>query len=499
MNRRLLSVLCCAGLATGLLSTNAFAQSGGLYDEIDAVFVDPSAYSTMNAIGFNESAAPYPTGYQTTSPAAYIEGAGHSCDDACDSLGSCDATDVCDTTLAGSCDACDDDCWTRQHLTGDMWGARSCLAEHGILADVQLTQFYQGVASGGREQTFEYGGKVDYIFTVDGSKFGHEGFTTILHAETQYGQSINPVAGAFAFPNTSMLYPLPGTHETAITGLIFQQALSESFALTAGKFNLLDLWSMLYPNTGRGITGFMNLSLIAPVPIIRTTNLSVNGAGAMVLEGQQIQGALMVYDTNNSSTTVGLDNLFDDGAVVLGYWRIFTDLGGRPGSHAVLGNWSSRSYTSVDPSSWTVVPGQGLVVGSETGSWTLSYILDQVLWADPCHPTRNVNLMSQWMIADGNPNFYKWSGNVALQASGVMPGRELDTMGAGYFYDGLSNNFQRLVSPVVNLQDVHGAELYYNAAVTPWFRLTTDLQVIDNANVNQDTVIAVGLRANIDI
>jgi porin len=103
------------------------------------------------------------------------------------------------------------------------------------------------------------------------------------------------------------------------------------------------------------------------------------------------------------------------------------------------------------------------------------------------------------MIADGNPNFYSWSGNVALQAGGLVPGRNLDTMGIGYFYDGLSSDFKDLVSPIVALEDVHGGELYYNTAFTPWFHVTTDLQVIDNQNQNQDTVIAVGLRANIDL
>ena len=74
-------------------------------------------------------------------------------------------------------------------------------------------------------------------------------------------------------------------------------------------------------------------------------------------------------------------------------------------------------------------------------------------------------------------------------------------MGVGYFYDGLSSDFKRLVSalPTVDLEDIQGVELYYNAALTPWFHLTADLQIVDNENVAYDTAIILGLRANVDI
>lgn len=393
---------------------------------------------------------------------------------------------------------CTDSLFTRQYLTGDLFGIRSGLAESGVLMDLQLTQFYQGVSSGGRRRNFAYVGKADYMFTFQGAKLGlNEGFTAILHAETRFGDDINLDAGPFSFANSNMLYPASGKHVTAITGLMLMQALSEEIALTAGKFNLLDLWNMIYPNTGRGINGFMNLSLIAPVPIVRTTNLSINGAGILGMHEGQIQSALVVYDTNNSSTTAGVDDLFNDGAVVLGYGRIFTELGGKPGSHAILGNWSSRTYTSVDPSSWTVVPGQGITAGTQTGSWTVSYILDQVIWADRCNEKRNLQLMSQWMIADGDPNFYRWSGNVSLQGNGLIACRENDSMGLGYFYNELSSDFKRLVNPIVGLRNVQGVELYYNAALTPWFHLTADLQVLEDANASDKASVLPGLRANL--
>ena len=220
----------------------------------------------------------------------------------------------------------------------------------------------------------------------------------------------------------------------------------------------------------------------------------------LVMKEQQVQGGFLVYDTNNTSTTVAPD-LFGQGAVVLGYWRFFTDFGGLPGSYGFIGNYSNRTYTSTDPLSWGVIPGEGLVAGQETGSWSLTYILDQMLWVDCCNEKRTLRLFSELSLADGNPNPYRWSGNVALQGTGLIRGRESDTMGVGYFYDGLSNEFKTLVNavPTINVQDVQGVELYYNAAITPWFHLTGDLQVIENQNANDDTALLLGLRAKIDL
>ena len=80
----------------------------------------------------------------------------------------------------------------------------------GVNFDLTLTQFYQGVTSGGVDTNSEYGGKVDYRLKVDGHKlFGlWEGLFASLHAETRFGKDISADAGGFALPNTALLYPL---------------------------------------------------------------------------------------------------------------------------------------------------------------------------------------------------------------------------------------------------------------------------------------------------
>jgi len=378
-------------------------------------------------------------------------------------------------------------------LSGDVWGLRSGLAEHGVVADLDLTQFYQGVASGGIEQKDAYGGKLDYFFTFA------EGLV-VLHAETRFGEDVILDAAGAAPVNANMLFPtLENT--TAITGLLINLPLTadQDWIVSLGKFNTLDLFHMLYPQSGRGIDGFMNASSFLPLIVARTIPLSFLGAGVMKMNEGRAQGSLLVYDSHNTPTTSGFDELFDNGANILGMWRFFTEFGGLPGSHLFLGTWASGEFTTLDRTGWDFIPGAGIIPGKQSGSWSLQYILEQRLWVDPCCEKRSIGILSEWGLADPKTCPYAWTGNVSLQAQGLIAGREQDTMGVAYFYSGLSSDLKALFPRALPLGDVQGVELYYNAAITPWFHLTADLQVVEPAYSNVDPALVLGLRGKIDL
>jgi porin len=86
-----------------------------------------------------------------------------------------------------------------------------------------------------------------------------------------------------------------------------------------------------------------------------------------------------------------------------------------------------------------------------------------------------------------------------VQARGLIARREQDTMGVGYFYNGLSGDLKNLFPRLLPLNDVQGVELYYSAAITPWFHLTADLQFVEPAVSGRDTAVVLGLRGKIDI
>ncbi|MCM3902336.1 MAG: hypothetical protein ND866_11565, partial [Pyrinomonadaceae bacterium] len=59
------------------------------------------------------------------------------------------------------------DFWKREQMTGDWGGDRSRWKEGGVDLEFKLTQFYQGVASGGISEGSEYNGKFEYTMKLD--------------------------------------------------------------------------------------------------------------------------------------------------------------------------------------------------------------------------------------------------------------------------------------------------------------------------------------------
>lgn len=241
----------------------------------------------------------------------------------------------------------------------------------------------------------------------------------------------------------------------------------------------------------------MNTSLLFPLRLGRTVPLSYLGASVTKLNEGRIQGSLAVYDSNDITTTAGFNTLFDNGANILGMWRVLTDFGNRPGSHAIIGTYATGNFTALDPLDWAFFPGQGLVASEVRGSWSVTYVAEQQLWADPCMPTRNLGLTAAVGSASSKNNPFETAFHIKCEGNGLNCARPKDRMGIGYFYSGLSGNFQNLLSRFA-IGDFQGGEIYYNAEITPWFHLTLDYQVVQPAMAALDTASVLGMRAKID-
>ncbi len=158
----------------------------------------------------------------------------------------------------------------RERLTGDWGGLRTGLADRGIVIESSLTQFYQGVASGGLEQTFRYGSKLDLFMDVDTGKLGlWEGGSLQVHAvDWQFGQNSILDAAGLAPVNTLLLTP-EAEASFGLTGLLYQHELGAGWQAMVGRANMPDLWTAFYPDYGRGADGFMNASALLPLSIFQ--------------------------------------------------------------------------------------------------------------------------------------------------------------------------------------------------------------------------------------
>ncbi len=228
----------------------------------------------------------------------------------------------------------------RDKLTGDWYGHRTSLAQHGIVFESALTQFYQGAASGGAEQTFRYGNKLDLFVFGDTERMGlWQGGKIMVHAaDWQFGQNVIADTAALASVNANLVSPVPEP-SFALTHLLYEHELGGGFAAVVGRNNTLDFWETLYPDYGRGVDGFMNLSI--PMPMNATPSMPfITNIAAIMKSGERgLQAAFVVMESQESPTTVGLD--FPNGVTLVGLARKNTDIGGLRGSHTILGTYAT--------------------------------------------------------------------------------------------------------------------------------------------------------------
>src|SRR5262249_10543073 len=98
---------------------------------------------------------------------------------------------------------------TREKLLGNWFGYRPTLSERGVTLDSSLTQFYQGVASGGLRQEFRYGDHFDALANLDGGKLGLlQGSSLSIRFEANFGSNINADTGAFLPASLGSALPL---------------------------------------------------------------------------------------------------------------------------------------------------------------------------------------------------------------------------------------------------------------------------------------------------
>jgi porin len=79
--------------------------------------------------------------------------------------------------------------------------------------------------------------------------------------------------------------------------------------------------------------------------------------------------------------------------------------------------------------------------------------------------------------------------SLGIGGKGVIPTRERDRYGFGFYYIDVNNpKLQGLFRSIKLLRDEYGFEAFYNIAITPWLMLTPDIQVVRGAQKEQITI-----------
>lgn len=425
----------------------------------------------------------------------------------------------------------------RSAFTGDWWGARNELSEHGINFDVQVISYAQGNAYGGASTNgaFEYFGTADYALNLDLYAMGlWPGAFVRIRGQTIWGKSVNLDVGAISPPNFESLLPAPGPSGlTTLTEYWIAQYLSPKLGFIFGQVDLTLLPGANVFAGGR-YDEFMNTALWYPPVLFSTVPYSTMTAGAFYTLTDWLEAATLVVDPYGIASFSGFQSAFHEPSEVtlLQSLTFKVKPWGQAGNQRLLFSWSSREKVPISNYDRLVLSGlsasvsdrlilpRALQIGpfqfrprsliargifrqtlrdTEGGNWAFAYNFDQYLWSRPEDPTQGWGLFGSFGWSPGETNPVAESYSFGIGGKGMIEGRPKDKFGVGYYYINMTNDFPALFS--TNAEQ--GVELFYNIEITPWLHITPDLQVIIDPGGNtgdgqREPAIVYGLRAQMN-
>ena len=392
-------------------------------------------------------------------------------------------------------DASTSSLWDRPRLLDDDW--RQDLADHGISIDAWLTQFYQGSPSGDGTSDWQYGGKGDIFLTLDGAKLGlWQGLFVTAHAELLYGKDANALGNGVLLPvNTALAFPRMGGSDQDLS-IVVTQAFNERVSVSFGKFNMFDVLAKTPLLGGGGTDTFTNVALAAPITGVTPPYLI--GANVTV-KTDPVTWTAFVYDPRNAQNEDVLKDPFSEGVTGMLSATVPYQLSGRSGLLGLKAIYTDKESTDLaDIPGLILPPDSGKFVGTRKGSWFLGASFQQYLVQNPSNPAEGWGVFGNFGVSDGNPNPVEWSAMLGIGGTSFLPDRNLDRWGVGYFRYSLSSDLRDGLKTIgVDLRDEHGVEAFYSVAVTPWFSVTGDLQVVRPVVSGASTAVTAGLRTKI--
>lgn len=383
--------------------------------------------------------------------------------------------------------------WSRPALLDGPGSGKEALHARGIIVDVSSTQFYQGVVSGDGRKQWEYGGKGDLTATFDGAKLGlWRGFYVNLHQEWVYGEDANSQGDGSVLPvNTAIGFPRLGGYDRD-TSIFATQSFGEQVSVSAGKFNMLDAAAKTPLIGGGGLDTFMNTAFAAPISGV-TPPYIVGGIAS--LKTAPANFTLMIYDPRNAQHWDVIENPFAEGTTTSLSVTVPTKIAGLSGYYGVRGVYSSKEGLDLADIPQLLLPpgsdGTARAALSKDGYRYFSASVQQYLYQDPNNPAVGWGFFADAAVSDGNPNPFKWHFLGGLAGNSPIAGREQDRWGVGYFKYGFSDELTASLAVIgVGLADEQGVEAFYNYSITPWLRLTGDVQWIHTGRTDlADTVL----------
>ncbi len=396
-----------------------------------------------------------------------------------------------------------EDFWTRETMTGDWGGTRSRWKEKGIELEFKLSNFVQGIASGGLSNDTEYNGKFEMEWKFDlGKVAGWNYWQSEIKTEVRWSGPLLAGTGGINPTNTAVISPQADGETVAITALNFTRLIpvdlkkGNLYAVSFGRFNLLDLIDEDFFG-GAGTEKFMNMAQIGPLTVLREIPLVTNGASFAYIKGGEPFITVAVLDPNDHTLDPGLDDLFADGVSISPGINFPVKYWGKSAKHSFSGAVTTKKFTPFDFIRQVVIPGPPRnPVEPKRGSWSVNYVFRQYIVERGKRDGWGLFTNVAFANKDTSPitKFF----NIGLGGNGLFKSRNRDEFGVAYAFSDLSrvlkDNIDLLTIGNRTLQAEHQFEAFYNFHITPWLRLTGDLQIIRGIRPAVDTAVVPGAR-----
>ena len=398
------------------------------------------------------------------------------------------------------------DFWHQETMTGDWGGTRSRWKEKGIDLEFKYVGIVQSIVSGGTNDQSSLTNKLETTWKFDlGKVAGWKHWSSEIKAEWRFGGPVLTETGGINIVNTAGVIPAGAGSVVSVTAVNLTRIIpkdlkkGDMYVISFGRYNLLDLLEEDF-FAGGGEERFLNIAPIGPLTVLRQVPLVANAATFAVVKGGEARFSFTVMDPNDQSLDPGLDDLFADGVTFSASYNIPTHYFSKTAKHTFTGAVTTKAYTPFDAIRQVVIPGPPLnPVEPKRGSWSLGYDFRQYLVERGRHD--GWGLFTQLSIADKDTSPITRFVNVGVGGNGLIPSRRQDEFGFSYAYTDLSrvlkDNLNLISLGLLRPQPEHQFEAFYDLHLTPWLRLTGDLQIIRGIRRRVDTAVVPGARLEV--
>ena len=405
--------------------------------------------------------------------------------------------------------------------------------------DISSTTIFQGVVSGGNEQTDAATQSLDAWLNLDTGRLNAwPGGLFQFTFQSRFGSGVNVASGAVSPVNTAAEYPVNSSIENVglATEYYLFQALHPTVQVLLGKaigtnFADQNVFAGNYRFQFQNFAFNNNLMLGPYAPGLSTW------AGAIIWTPMPwLSVTTAALDTNGTAENFA-DDFFKD-VTILQEFGFRYQLDRRPGNFRV--GWILSTKDRIDLSEPFTVRGDGRPdfrdgFNTQGESFMFYGNFDQFFYtlppqpsstpptADspelsqppaseaapapagpPLTPPRGLGAFGRFGVGPDDRNFISTFASLGIGGNGAIPSRPYDNFGLGWYYLGFSSDARdiaviRAFSPT-GFAAENGLEVYYTAALTPAIQLTADAQYIFSpalsSNSNNALVLGGRLQVN---